>query len=106
MHDPSHSVRQALQRMQSEPFSATDFSTRNWNFAATSGSSTTSGKSVRGCMTNTVWTNCYHVYPAGAAFGGYKISGVGRENHRMMLDEYSEVKNLLVSYSPRPLGLF
>ena len=53
-----------------------------------------------------VWTNCYHVYPAGAAFGGYKISGVGRENHRMMLEEYSEVKNLLVSYSPKPLGLF
>ncbi len=53
-----------------------------------------------------VWTNCYHLYPAGAAFGGYKISGVGRENHRMMLEEYSETKNLLVSYSPRPLGLF
>jgi aldehyde dehydrogenase len=53
-----------------------------------------------------VWTNCYHAYPAGAAFGGYKISGVGRENHRMMLDEYSEVKNLLVSYSDQPLGLF
>jgi len=53
-----------------------------------------------------VWTNCYHLYPAGAAFGGYKISGVGRENHRMMLEHYSEVKNLLVSYSPKPLGLF
>lgn len=45
-------------------------------------------------------------YPAGAAFGGYKISGIGRENHRMMLDHYSETKNLLVSYSSKPLGLF
>lgn len=53
-----------------------------------------------------VWTNCYHVYPAGAAFGGYKISGVGRENHRMMLEHYTETKNLLVSYSTQPLGLF
>src|SRR5487761_1061216 len=53
-----------------------------------------------------VWTNCYHLYPAGAAFGGYKISGVGRENHQMMLEEYSQVKNLLVSYSTKPLGLF
>ena len=53
-----------------------------------------------------VWTNCYHAYPAGAAFGGYKISGVGRENHRMMLDHYSQTKNLLVSYSDQPLGFF
>ena len=53
-----------------------------------------------------VWTNCYHAYPAGAAFGGYKISGVGRENHRMMLDHYSQTKNLLVSYSTKPLGFF
>jgi aldehyde dehydrogenase len=53
-----------------------------------------------------VWTNCYHLYPAGAAFGGYKISGVGRENHQMMLEEYSQVKNLLVSYSTKPLGFF
>jgi aldehyde dehydrogenase len=53
-----------------------------------------------------VWTNCYHQYPAGAAFGGYKISGIGRENHRMMLDHYSQTKNLLVSYSTKPLGLF
>ena len=53
-----------------------------------------------------VWTNCYHLYPAGAAFGGYKISGVGRENHRMMLEHYSQTKNLLVSYSPEPLGFF
>jgi aldehyde dehydrogenase len=53
-----------------------------------------------------VWTNCYHAYPAGAAFGGYKISGIGRENHRMMLDHYSQTKNLLVSYSTKPLGFF
>ena len=53
-----------------------------------------------------VWTNCYHQYPAGAAFGGYKISGVGRETHQMMLDHYSQTKNLLVSYSTKPLGLF
>ncbi|MFN8159583.1 MAG: aldehyde dehydrogenase family protein [Solirubrobacterales bacterium] len=53
-----------------------------------------------------VWTNCYHQYPAHAAFGGYKISGVGRENHRMMLDHYSQTKCLLVSYDPKPLGFF
>ena len=53
-----------------------------------------------------VWTNCYHLYPAGAAFGGYKISGVGRENHQMMLEHYTQTKNLLVSYSTKPLGLF
>ena len=47
-----------------------------------------------------VWTNCYHHYPAHAAFGGYKTSGVGRENHRMMLDHYSQTKCLLVSYDP------
>ncbi|MEA2194982.1 MAG: aldehyde dehydrogenase [Solirubrobacteraceae bacterium] len=53
-----------------------------------------------------VWTNCYHLYPAGAAFGGYKASGVGRENHRMMLDHYTQTKCLLVSYDPEPMGLF
>jgi aldehyde dehydrogenase len=53
-----------------------------------------------------VWTNCYHQYPAHAAFGGYKSSGVGRENHRMMLDHYSQTKNLLVSYDPKPMGFF
>ena len=53
-----------------------------------------------------VWTNCYHQYPAHAAFGGYKASGVGRENHRMMLDHYSQTKCLLVSYDPNPLGFF
>ncbi|HWD80769.1 MAG TPA: aldehyde dehydrogenase family protein, partial [Kribbella sp.] len=60
----------------------------------------------RGIKAGRVWTNCYHQYPAGAAFGGYKISGIGRENHRMMLDHYSQTKNLLVSYSDEPLGLF
>jgi aldehyde dehydrogenase len=53
-----------------------------------------------------VWTNCYHQYPAHAAFGGYKVSGVGRENHRMMLEHYSQTKCLLVSYDPKPLGFF
>jgi aldehyde dehydrogenase len=53
-----------------------------------------------------VWTNCYHAYPAHAAFGGYKESGIGRENHKMMLDHYQQTKNLLVSYSPKKLGFF
>ncbi|HEV8402635.1 MAG TPA: aldehyde dehydrogenase family protein [Candidatus Limnocylindrales bacterium] len=60
----------------------------------------------RGIQAGRVWTNCYHLYPAGAAFGGYKASGVGRENHKMMLDHYTQTKNLLVSYSPKPLGFF
>ncbi|MER5676379.1 aldehyde dehydrogenase [Streptomyces sp. NPDC002238] len=53
-----------------------------------------------------VWTNCYHAYPAHAAFGGYKNSGIGRENHKMMLDHYQQTKNVLVSYSPQKLGFF
>jgi len=53
-----------------------------------------------------VWTNCYHAYPAHAAFGGYKQSGIGRENHLMMLNHYQQTKNLLVSYSPNKLGFF
>jgi aldehyde dehydrogenase len=53
-----------------------------------------------------VWTNCYHLYPAHAAFGGYKSSGVGRETHKMMLDHYTQTKCLLVSYDPKPLGFF
>ena len=53
-----------------------------------------------------VWTNCYHLYPAGAAFGGYKASGVGRETHKMMLEHYTQTKYLLVSYSPKALGFF
>jgi aldehyde dehydrogenase len=53
-----------------------------------------------------VWTNCYHAYPAHAAFGGYKGSGIGRETHHMMLEHYQQTKNLLVSYSPKKLGFF
>ncbi|AHB00115.1 MULTISPECIES: aldehyde dehydrogenase [Brucella] len=53
-----------------------------------------------------VWTNCYHAYPAHAAFGGYKQSGIGRENHLKMLDHYQNTKNMLVSYSPKKLGFF
>ncbi|NMP28284.1 aldehyde dehydrogenase [Rahnella sp. SAP-1] len=53
-----------------------------------------------------VWTNCYHAYPAHAAFGGYKQSGIGRETHKMMLDHYQQTKCLLVSYSDKALGLF
>ena len=60
----------------------------------------------RGIQAGRVWTNCYHAYPAHAAFGGYKQSGIGRENHRMMLDHYQQTKNLLVSYSPKKLGFF
>ncbi|MCF6440539.1 aldehyde dehydrogenase [Pseudoalteromonas luteoviolacea] len=53
-----------------------------------------------------VWTNCYHMYPAHAAFGGYKRSGIGRETHKKALDHYQQTKNLLVSYSESPLGFF
>ncbi len=60
----------------------------------------------RGIQAGRVWTNCYHAYPAHAAFGGYKQSGIGRENHKMMLDHYQQTKNLLVSYSPKKLGFF
>jgi len=60
----------------------------------------------RGIQAGRVWTNCYHAYPAHAAFGGYKQSGIGRENHLMMLDHYQQTKNMLVSYSPKKLGFF
>jgi aldehyde dehydrogenase len=60
----------------------------------------------RGIKAGRVWTNCYHAYPAHAAFGGYKQSGIGRENHKMMLDHYQQTKNLLVSYSQKALGFF
>ncbi len=60
----------------------------------------------RGIQAGRVWTNCYHAYPAHAAFGGYKQSGIGRENHSKMLDHYQQTKNLLVSYSPKALGFF
>lgn len=60
----------------------------------------------RGIQAGRVWMNCYHAYPAHAAFGGYKKSGVGRETHKMMLDHYQQTKNMLVSYSVNPLGFF
>ena len=71
--------------------------TRNGNLAFQMG---------KGIQAGRVWTNNYHAYPAHAAFGGYKQSGIGRENHKMMLDHYQQTKNLLVSYSPDKLGFF
>ena len=71
--------------------------TRDINLAYRMGRSIQAGR---------VWTNCYHLYPAHAAFGGYKKSGIGRETHKMMLDHYQQTKNLLVSYSTSPLGFF
>ena len=60
----------------------------------------------RGIKAGRVWTNCYHLYPAHAAFGGYKQSGIGRENHKMMLEHYQQTKNMLVSYDINPMGFF
>ncbi|ABM59234.1 aldehyde dehydrogenase [Verminephrobacter eiseniae] len=60
----------------------------------------------KGIQAGRVWTNCYHLYPAHAAFGGYKNSGIGRENHKMMLNHYQQTKNLMVSYSENKLGFF
>jgi aldehyde dehydrogenase len=60
----------------------------------------------RAIQAGRVWTNCYHLYPAHATFGGYKQSGIGRENHLKMMDHYQQTKNLLVSYSPNALGFF
>jgi aldehyde dehydrogenase len=60
----------------------------------------------RAIQAGRVWTNCYHAYPAHAAFGGYKESGIGRETHKAMLDHYQQTKNLLVSYNPNKLGFF
>jgi aldehyde dehydrogenase len=70
---------------------------RNGNIAYRAGRDIKAGR---------VWTNCYHAYPAHAAFGGYKQSGIGRENHKMMLDHYQQTKNLLVSYSNKAQGFF
>lgn len=67
---------------------------------------TTAYRAGRAIQAGRVWTNCYHIYPAHAAFGGYKKSGIGRETHKMMLDHYQQTKNLLVSYSPKPMGFF
>jgi len=66
----------------------------------------TAFRAGRAIQAGRVWTNCYHLYPAHAPFGGYKQSGIGRENHKMMLDHYQNVKNLLVSYDPKPMGFF
>ncbi|MFD3563159.1 aldehyde dehydrogenase family protein [Streptomyces sp. NPDC058686] len=66
----------------------------------------TAYRAGRSIQAGRVWTNCYHAYPAHAAFGGYKQSGIGRENHKMMLEHYQQTKNLLVSYSPKKLGFF
>ena len=71
--------------------------TRNGNIAYRMGRAIEAGR---------VWTNCYHAYPAHAAFGGYKQSGIGRETHKMMLNHYRQVKNLHVSYSEKKLGFF
>ena len=71
--------------------------TRNGNVAYRMG---------RGIKAGRVWTNCYHAYPAHAAFGGYKESGIGRETHKVMLDHYQQTKNLLVSYTEQTLGFF
>lgn len=71
--------------------------TRNMNIAYRFGRAIQAGR---------VWTNCYHQYPAHAAFGGYKMSGIGRENHLMMLSHYQQTKNLLVSYNENKLGFF
>jgi len=68
--------------------------------------SNTAYKAGRDIQAGRVWTNCYHQYPAHAAFGGYKSSGIGRENHKMMLDHYQQTKNLLVSYDENKLGFF
>ena len=66
----------------------------------------TSYRAGRDIQAGRVWTNCYHAYPAHAAFGGYKGSGIGRENHLRMLEHYQQTKNLLVSYAPQKLGFF
>ncbi|MHA3054459.1 aldehyde dehydrogenase family protein [Acinetobacter sp. ANC 4633] len=66
----------------------------------------TSYRAGRAIEAGRVWTNCYHIYPAHAAFGGYKRSGIGRENHRDMLNHYQQTKNLLVSYSTKAMGFF
>jgi aldehyde dehydrogenase len=66
----------------------------------------TAYRAGRAIQAGRVWTNCYHLYPAHAAFGGYKQSGIGRENHKMMLNHYQQTKNLLVSYTPKAMGFF
>ncbi|MFE7563038.1 aldehyde dehydrogenase family protein [Kitasatospora sp. NPDC057500] len=67
---------------------------------------TTAYRAGRAIQAGRVWTNCFHSYPAHAAFGGYKNSGIGREGHKAVLEHYQQTKNLLVSYSPQATGLF
>ncbi|MET4705006.1 aldehyde dehydrogenase family protein [Frigoribacterium sp. UYMn621] len=66
----------------------------------------TAYRAGRDIQAGRVWVNNYHAYPAGAAFGGYKSSGIGRENSRLALDHYQQTKNLLVSYDENKLGFF
>jgi aldehyde dehydrogenase len=61
---------------------------------------------ISGIQAGRVWVNCYHMYPAHASFGGYKKSGIGRENHKMMLDHYRHTKNVLMSFDQSPMGFF
>lgn len=63
-------------------------------------------RTARAIQAGRVWVNCYHLYPAHASFGGYKKSGIGRENHKMMLDHYQQTKNMLISYDKNPMGFF
>jgi len=63
-------------------------------------------RAARAIEAGRVWSNCYHLYPAHASFGGYKQSGIGRETHKMMLEHYQQTKNVLVSYNENPLGFF
>ncbi len=66
----------------------------------------TAYRAARAIQAGRVWANCYHLYPAHAAFGGYKQSGIGRETHKMMLEHYQQTKNILTSYDPNPMGFF
>lgn len=61
---------------------------------------------ARAVETGRMWVNTYNELPAGAPFGGYKKSGIGRENHLMMLDAYSQVKNIFINTSEKPSGLY
>jgi len=66
----------------------------------------TAYRAARAIQAGRVWTNCYHLYPAHASFGGYKQSGIGRETHKMMLEHYQQTKNILTSYDENPMGFF
>ena len=95
---PFKNAQEALEIANDTPYGlGAGLWTRNVNHAYQMG---------RGIQAGRVWTNCYNLYPAHAAFGGYKQSGIGRENHLMMLAHYQQTKNLLVSYSEDALGFF